>query len=76
MQPYMNLNGDSGVTAYEIGADYITVQFKSGRERNYTYTNLSAGHDRVEQLKRLARQGYGLNSYINRVVDKAYASKY
>ncbi len=27
MQLYRNLSGDSGVLAYEIGADYIKVQF-------------------------------------------------
>lgn len=41
MELYKDINGDSGVLGYEIGYDYITVQFKTGAI--YTYTYSSAG---------------------------------
>lgn len=65
MEPYRDLGGDSGVVAYEIGNDYIKVQFKDGQWRLYTYTYQSAGTSAVEAMKGLARQGKGLNSYIS-----------
>lgn len=65
MQPYSNLNGDSGVLAYLLGDDYIIVQFKDGQYTFYKYTYPSAGSSVVELLKSLAQQGRGLNSYIS-----------
>ena len=35
MERYNNIGGDSGVSAYEIGDDYIIVKF-SGTGRTYT----------------------------------------
>lgn len=37
MERYKNLNGDSGVATYEIGQDFIRVEFKTGAI--YLYTN-------------------------------------
>lgn len=73
MPKYMNLGGNSGVRAYEFGDSYIRVQFHDWLI--YEYTNQSAGVANVEQMKRLAVAGRGLNSYISRVVRKGYASK-
>jgi hypothetical protein len=73
MQRYTDINGDSGVAAYEVGASYIVVQFKDGAE--YEYTSLSAGQQHVDEMARLARQGDGLNSFINRVVKKRYSRR-
>ena len=53
MQPYRDLNGDSGVEAYEPGATFIKVRFRDGSV--YTYTYASAGPDHVEEMKRLSR---------------------
>ena len=64
MQRYNNLNGDSGIHSFEIGDDYIVVQF-SGTPRVYKYSYLKAGRTHVEQMKLLALGGSGLNSYIN-----------
>ena len=36
MEPYKNLGGDSGIKAYEIGSDFIRVQFLN--ESIYLYT--------------------------------------
>lgn len=71
MERYRNTGGDSGVYAYEIGSDYITVMF-SGTPRTYTYSYRKAGSGHVEQMKMLARNGSGLNSYINKYVKHLY----
>lgn len=63
MERYRDTGGDSGVTAYEIGTDYIRVQF-SGTSLTYSYRKATSTH--VENLKQLARNGSGLNSYIDR----------
>lgn len=71
MERYRNTGRDSGVSAYEIGADYIKVKF-SGTSRTYTYSYRKAGSSHVETMKGLARSGSGLNSYINRYVKNLY----
>jgi hypothetical protein len=73
MERYGNLGGDSGVVAYEIGPDFIRVQFSDGAV--YLYTYASAGSHNIEHMKQLARGGQGLNSFINTTVSKAYARK-
>lgn len=73
MERYANLGGDSGVVGYEIGNDFIRVQFSDGSI--YLYTYASADANNIEQMKRLARNGQGLNAFINRHVRKAYARK-
>lgn len=71
MERYRNSGGDSGVSSFEIGTDYILVQF-SGTARTYRYSYRKAGQHHVENMKRLASSGSGLNSYINRYVKKLY----
>lgn len=71
MERYRNSGGDSGVSAFEIGSDYIIVKF-SGTVRTYRYSYRKAGQNHVEAMKRLARSGTGLNSYINQYVKKLY----
>jgi hypothetical protein len=73
MAPYANAGGTSGVTAFELGDESITVQFKGGS--TYLYTYQSAGVDHIEQMKTLAQAGQGLGTYINTHVRKAYASR-
>jgi hypothetical protein len=73
MNQYQNSGGNSGVSAYEIGTDSITVQFKDGAA--YLYNNASAGSANIEKMKQLAIAGVGLNSFISTVVKKGYASK-
>jgi len=63
MEPYKNLGGDSGVVAYDMGYDWISVEFFDGAIYQYTYA--SAGMKHVEEMKRLAASGQGLNGYIN-----------
>lgn len=73
MESYRNLGGDSGVEAYEIGQDFIKVQFSDGSVYMYTYASAGAGN--IEQMKQLAANGRGLNSFINTVVRNDYAWK-
>ena len=73
MERYRNIDGDSGVAAYEIGPDYIRVQFKDSSV--YLYTYASAGSHNIDQMKKLAAAGDGLNAFINRNVRKSYERK-
>ena len=73
MEPYRNLGGDSGVESYEIGSDFIRVQFSDGSVYLYTYE--SAGSQNIEHMKQLAVNGQGLNSFINTTVRYDYARK-
>lgn len=73
MQQYKNLGRDSNVKAFEIGSDHISVQFQDTKV--YVYTYASAGQINIEQMKKLALTGQGLNAFINKHVKKRYASK-
>ncbi len=68
---YGNLSGDSGVTHYAIGADFVAVQF--GTPTVYVYDYGQPGRITVEQMKAFALAGRGLGTYISRHVRKAYA---
>lgn len=71
MQPYFDINGNSNVLCYNIGTNYIEVQFR-GTPKIYRYSYSSAGANNVETMKSLARQGHGLNSFINKNVRNLY----
>ncbi len=71
MERYANTNGTSGVSSYEIGTDYIWVEFTTGSIYEYTYA--SAGRNHIENMKTLAQSGSGLNSYIMKYVKKNYS---
>ena len=64
MQRYQNKSGTSGVTAFEIGDDYIKVRFKTNEI--YTYNYSIPGSEMVEEMKVLAFKGKGLSTYISR----------
>ncbi|WP_395073991.1 hypothetical protein [Flavobacterium sp.] len=69
MERYKNLS--SGIYGYEIGSDYIKVQFKSS-SKVYKYSYRKAGHKNVDSMKLLAIKGSGLNGYINSKVKDLY----
>jgi len=73
MEKYANSGGNSGVMGYEIGADFIRVEFTSGSI--YLYTHDSAGRGNIIHMTDLAKNGQGLNSFINTNVRNAYAQK-
>ena len=56
---------------YKIGDTCIEVEF-ADTESVYRYSYESAGRENVEEMKRLAAQGHGLNSFINRRVKYLY----
>lgn len=74
MALYRNLNGDSGVHAYELGNNNIVVQFNDGSAYLYNYS--VPGSSAVEHMKQLALNGSGLNSYISKSIKKRYAAKF
>lgn len=76
MTPYKNLSGDSNVVSYEINDESIQVVFSSGANRHYLYDSSRPGKAIVEQMKVLAVQGHGLNSYISKTVKANFASKW
>lgn len=73
MEIYKNLNGNSGVAAYTITSDSITVFFTSGGR--YLYDDNAPGQADVESMKALAIAGRGLGAFINQHVKKRYAAK-
>ena len=67
MEHYRNRSGNSGVETYEAGTGYILVKF-SESSRVYRYSYSKAGKYHVEKMKKLAKAGEGLSSYISRYV--------
>ncbi|WP_027214279.1 hypothetical protein [Burkholderia sp. WSM2232] len=63
MQRYGNRSGKSGVVAYEIGENFVAARFHSGT--TYWYTERSVGKTHVAALRRLAKRGEGLGTYIS-----------
>lgn len=65
MQAYANNSGKSNIVAYQIGNDYIVVQFANSAAPFYKYTYASAGQTAISIMIRLAQNGRGLNTYIS-----------
>lgn len=66
---YENVSGRSNIAKYKIGVDYIAVKFY-GTDKIYEYTYSSVGKYHVDKMKELAHQGFGLNSYIMKDINK------
>ena len=75
MKAYRDINGDSGISAYDYGDDWIKVQFKDGL--TYEYRASKIGHTHIAVMKGHADAGNGLNSYImrNPTVRNGWSSK-
>lgn len=73
MHYYHNKSGQAGVKAYEIGSDFIKVQFQD--HSIYLYSYRIPGQEHVERMKDLAVQGRGLTTYINQHVRELYDHK-
>jgi hypothetical protein len=65
--------GNSGITAYAVGKDFIVVQFKSGDR--YRYDHETPGPAHVTAMKQHAASGRGLATYISQHVGANYAEK-
>lgn len=62
MTPYTSTSGKkSGVLAYEIGKDFILVQFQAA---TYKYSYKSCGQSATDTMKRLALASKGLSTFI------------
>ena len=66
MQEYGNQNGNSGIVGFEIGNDYIDVEFKNGGI--YRYRETVIGKLAFLNMCAAACIGNGLNAYINQSV--------
>ena len=73
MERYSNAGGNSGVTAFESGADFIRVEFE--HDGTYLFDYEATGADHVENMKMLAATGQGLGTYITQNVKKSFARK-
>jgi hypothetical protein len=73
LQRYANRDGESGVVAYATGPAGIAVQFVDGSI--YVYDTERPGPRHVAGMKRRAKAGSGLATYINQYVRGNYAKK-
>lgn len=75
MKNYQDINGDSGISAYDYGDDWVKVQFKGGSI--YEYKAFKIGHAHISAMKKLADLGDGLNAYImnNPAVKNGWTAK-
>jgi hypothetical protein len=61
------------VVAYDEGDYGIILQFVDGS--TYLYTQASAGLERINMMKALAKAGRGLTTYVNKHVSGNYAKR-
>lgn len=73
MERYRDIGGNSGISAYEVGDDFIIVRFTKGSMYLYNYSITGSNH--VNKMIELARMGNGLNGYINLNAKHTYARK-
>jgi len=71
MENYLNNSGNSPITHYKIGNDYVIVRFNGGKDYSYSYLG-KAGKSNVETMKILAVNGSGLSAYITKNVRFLY----
>ena len=62
MEKYGKVFRNSGVVGFEAGHNYIKVKFADDSE--YLYTDKCTGAHNIINMKKLARRGEGLNTYI------------
>lgn len=70
MPRYRNLDGRSGVLAYELGEGWIRIRFAGGK--SYTYTDAATGAEHVRNMQILAQAGEGLATYVSKFVRDDY----
>ena len=64
--PYGNGNGNSGIIGYEIGDDWMDIEYANGGI--YTYSEKNVGEVNFLKMKVLAMEGSGLNAFLNKSV--------
>ena len=73
MQHYGNKSGNAGVVAWEDKSNGIVLRFADGS--TYLYTYATPGRDHVQAMRRLAKKGKGLTTYVNQHVGSSYAMR-
>ena len=73
MQRYQSSNKNTGVIAYEVVPDGISIKFRDGSV--YLYTIQFTGKTHIAQMQALAKKGAGLTTYINQHVRENYLEK-
>jgi hypothetical protein len=70
LEQYEDRSGLSGIELYKENPDgSMDIQFKTSNTL-YNYPEGYTGSFNLEEMKRLAAQGYGLNRFINKNVKK------
>ena len=64
MKTYRDGDNNSNIMGYEYGESWIRVYFRDNSE--YEYTGGSCTQYTINQMKLLADQGDGLNSFISK----------
>lgn len=59
---YKNHNCFSSIKYYDYGKDWIRIELVTGENR--TYTHEKSGKSNVRKMKRFAKRGKGLGSFI------------
>lgn len=73
MYHYRNVGGNSSVVAYDTGVDWLLIRFNDSSL--YLYTTKSTSSEDIEYMRKLANDGKGLNSYVNRRIGNKYAGR-
>lgn len=63
MTSYKNLAGNVGICSYEIGQKEIRVKFHS--HKSIIFNKEQTDEQQYNKIEKLAKQGFGLNEYIN-----------
>lgn len=61
----------TGVVAYLFAGSSIILKFRS-KDEFYLYTDKMPGAEHVKTMKKLAKKGSGLSTYINQNVRERY----
>ncbi len=63
MKRYNTSSGKvSNIVSYDLGNDYVIVEFNDGVRHKFSYRTATAAH--VEKMKILAKNNNGLTTYI------------
>jgi hypothetical protein len=71
MIPYKNIHGNSNILEYDEADTSISIRFKNN-PTIYTYNRMKPGGFHVAEMKKLARLGWGLATYINQHKEVKY----
>jgi len=71
---YKDLSGDGGIIAYLILESAIIILFNNGYM--YLYNYRKPGKEHIDQMKKFAKAGKGLKTYINQKVRDNYSDKF